>query len=415
MVSRRVFLKNSAFTLLSLGFAPTFLSRTAFATGGARRAKQLVAIFQRGAVDGLSMIVPWGDASYYAARPSIAIARPNARVDAALDLDGFFAFHPRMSPLQPFWTRRELAIVHACGSPNSTRSHFDAQDYMESGTPGVKSTEDGWLNRYLQTRHSEASTPLQAVAMTAQLPRALQGRAPVLATTRIADFGIRGDRAALVGDAFESQYAAAADQVLKGTGRETFQAMRSLKAIEPGRYQPDHGAEYPRGAFGEALKQIAQLSKADVGLEIAFAEMGGWDTHVNQGDARGQLAFRLDDFARGIAALATDLGDRMADVVIVTMSEFGRAVSENGNRGTDHGHGNAMMVLGGGVGGGHVYGSWPGLSRDKLYEGRDLAVTTDFRDVFGEIVVRHLGVPDPSPIFPGYDVASSRFPGLFRT
>jgi uncharacterized protein (DUF1501 family) len=416
MVSRRIFLKDSAFALVSFGFAssiaPTFLARTAFAAGGARRPKQLVAIFQRGAVDGLSMIVPYEESDYYRSRPSIAVPRPNAGPDGALDLDGFFGLNPRLLPLQPFWNRRELAVVHACGSPNATRSHFDAQDFMESATPGVKSTRDGWLNRYLQARPAAADpSPFQAVSLTGQLPRSLQGRASALALNRVGDFGIR-DRDTAIGQGFEAQYAAAADLVLGGVGRETFQAMRRLKDADPASYQPAHGAEYPRSPFGEALRQIAQLSKADLGLEVAFAETGGWDTHVNQGATRGQLATRLDDLARGVAALATDLGERMADTVIVTMSEFGRAVRENGNRGTDHGHGNVMMILGGGVHGGRVYGRWPGLDRESLFEGRDLAITTDFRDVLGEIVVRHLAVPDPAPVFPGYELTVSRFPGL---
>ena len=414
MLSRRVFLKNGSFALVSLGFAPSFLARTAFAAGQSARAKQLIAIFQRGAVDGLSVIVPFGEADYYRARPSIAIPRPNAGENAAIDLDGFFGFNPRLQSLKPLWDARELAIVHACGSPDSTRSHFDAQDYMETATPGVKSTSDGWLNRYLQVRHDEAATSFRAVALTAQLPRMLQGAAPALAVNQIAQFGIRAGQASdSVGASFEAEYAAAADRVLNGTGREAFDAIKMLKIADPAKYQPEHGADYPRSPFGQALKQIAQLSKANVGLEVAFADIGGWDTHVNQGAAQGQLANRLDDFGRGLAALVADLGDRMADTVVLTMSEFGRAVNENGNRGTDHGHGNAMMIIGGGVRGGHVYGKWPGLAPDRRYEGRDLAVTTDFRDVFGEIVVRHLGVADANPIFPGHAVQPGRFPGLF--
>jgi uncharacterized protein (DUF1501 family) len=413
MVSRRVFLKNGAFAMVSLGFAPSFLARAAFAAGAPRRARQLIAIFQRGAVDGLNMVVPYADAEYYRARPSIAIARPAraaAQDDAAIDLDGFFGLNPRLRPLQPIWDRRQLAVVHACGSPNSTRSHFDAQDFMETATPGVKSTSDGWLNRYLQARRADADSSFRAVALTQQLPRMLQGVAPAVAMSQIAQFGVRGER---MGASFEEQYAAAADAVLNGTGRETFDAIRTLKSADPSRYQPEHGAEYPRTPFGQALKQIAQLSKAGVGLEVAFADLGGWDTHVNQGGAQGQLATRLDDFGRSIGALVADLGDRMEDTVVLTMSEFGRAVGENGNRGTDHGHGNAMMVIGGGVRGGRVYGKWPGLARDQRYDGRDLAVTTDFRDVFAEIVVRHLGVQDPKAIFPGYAVRPTNFVGLF--
>jgi uncharacterized protein (DUF1501 family) len=285
---------------------------------------------------------------------------------------------------------------------------------METATPGVKSTPDGWLNRYLLTRKDEAAavaTPFRAVSLTQQLPRMLQGTAPALAMNQIGQFGIRGGPAA--GASFEAQYAAAADRVLGGTGREAFDAIRMLKAVDPGGYQPENGAEYPRSPFGQALRQIGQLTKAGVGLEVAFADVGGWDTHVNQGSSQGQLANRLGDFGRGLAALVTDLGSRMADTVILTMSEFGRAVAENGNRGTDHGHGNAMMVIGGGVRGGRVFGAWPGLAPEKRHEGRDLAVTTDFRDVFGEIVVRHLGVGDPRPIFPGYAISAARFPGLF--
>jgi uncharacterized protein (DUF1501 family) len=414
MISRRVFLKNGALAVVSLGFAPSFLARTAFAQGRSSRAKLLIAIFQRGAVDGLNVVVPFGEHDYYRARPSIAIPLPRSGDEGALDLDGFFGFNPRLNALKPFWDRRELAVVHACGSPDSTRSHFDAQDYMESATPGIKSTSDGWLNRYLQARRLEAATPFRAVSLTAQLPRMLQGRAPALALSQVGAFGIRdGQGGDAMSASFEAEYAAAADRILNGTGREAFDAIKMLKIADPSKYQPEHGAEYPRSPFGQALKQIAQLAKADVGLEVAFADVGGWDTHVNQGAAQGQLAGRLDDFGRAIAALAADLGDRMADTVVLTMSEFGRAVNENGNRGTDHGHGNAMLVVGGGVRGGRVLGRWPGLAPDRRHEGRDLAVTTDFRDVFGEIVVRHLGVTDPRPIFPGYDIQPAKFPGLF--
>jgi uncharacterized protein (DUF1501 family) len=414
MVSRRVLLRNGAFAMVSLGFAPSFLARTAFAEGRTRRAKRLVAIFQRGAVDGLSMVVPFGEADYYRARPSIAIPRPGAGEETAVDLDGFFGLNPRLTPLAPFWKAGNLAIVHACGSPDSTRSHFDAQDYMETATPGVKSTSDGWLNRYLQARHEQAATPFRAVALTAQMPRALQGAAPALAVRQLDQFGIRGGSSNQVALSFEQQYAAAADQVLNGAGREAFDAMSMLRRTDPMQYRPSGGAEYPRSPFGQALQQIAQLAKADVGLEVAFTDLGGWDTHVNQGSAQGQLAARLDDFSRGLAAFATDLGSLMADTVVLTMSEFGRAVNENGNRGTDHGHGNAMFVIGGQVKGGRVYGRWPGLAQGQRYDGRDLAVTTDFRDVFAELVVRHLGVADASSIFPGYAVNENRFPGIMR-
>jgi uncharacterized protein (DUF1501 family) len=403
-----VFLRDGAFAMVSLGCAPSFLARTAFAAGLSGRQRRLIAIFQRGAVDGLNMVVPFADAEYYRARPTIAIARPG-RSDAAIDLDGFFGLNPRLQPLKPFWDERRLAIVHACGSHDATRSHFDAQDFMESATPGVKSTGDGWLNRYLQARQLEGAGSFRAVSLTPQLPRALHGVAPAVAMSQLSQFGVRGER---VGASFEEQYAAAADRVLGGTGRDTFDAIRTLKAADPSRYQPEHDADYPRSPFGQALKQIAQLSKAGVGLEIAFAEIGGWDTHVNQGGAQGQLAARLDDFGRSIAALVVDLGDRMQETVVLTMSEFGRAVSENGNRGTDHGHGNAMLIIGGNVRGGRVYGRWPGLASERRYDRRDLAVTTDFRAVFGEIVVRHLGLANPSTVFPGYPIRAADFAGL---
>jgi uncharacterized protein (DUF1501 family) len=402
MLSRRVFMKNGGLALLSLGFAPAFLSRTVEAASAARR-KILITIFQRGAVDGLNMVVPFGEREYYASRPSIAIPRPNDP-QGAVDLDGFFGLHPRLAPLKPLWDARQLAIVHASGSPDGTRSHFDAQDYMESGTPGVKSTQDGWLNRYLHAREHADATPFRAVALAANLPRTLQGVEPALAIGQIGQFGIRGGQATdMLQASFESEYAAAADKVLNKTGGEAFDAIKMMKSADPSKYQPENGAEYPRSAFGDALRQIAQLVKADVGLEVAFAELGGWDTHVNQGSAVGQLAQRLDDFSRGLAALARDLGDRMGDTIILTMSEFGRAVAENGNRGTDHGHGNAMFIIGGqNIRGGKVYGRWPGLAREQRYDGRDLAVTTDFRAVFAEVVRGHLAVTDTRSIFPGF-------------
>ena len=403
MISRRIFLKNGGFALVSLGFAPTFLARTAAAAEAKQRV--LIAIFQRGAVDGLNMVVPFGEGDYYRARPSIAIGRPGSGNGAALDLDGFFGLHPRLSPLKPLWDARQLAIVHACGSPDTTRSHFDAQDYMESGTPGVKSTSDGWLNRYLHAREHQKATPFRAVALAPQLPRTLQGLAPALAIGSIDRFGIRaGQNSEMAQASFESEYSAAADRALNTTSRDAFNAIRMLKTVDPQRYTPANGAEYPPSGYGQSLRQIAQLVKSDVGLEVAFAESGQWDHHANEGAANGLIANRLDDFGRGIAALVRDLGDRMQDVVILTMSEFGRAVAENGSRGTDHGHGNAMMVIGAGVRGGKVYGRWPGLAREQRHEGRDLAITTDFRAVFGEVVRGHLGLIDTTRVFPGFRV-----------
>src|SRR5690349_22794533 len=261
MMTRRVFLKNGSLAMVSLGFAPAFVARSAQAAEARR--KILVAIFQRGAVDGLNMVVPFGERAYYSARPSIAIAQPVAgRQDAALDLDGFFGLHPRMASLKPLWDARQMAIVHACGSPDTTRSHFDAQDYMESGTPGVKSTQDGWLNRYLHAREHASATPFRAVALAPQLPRSLQGVEPALAMNQIGQFGIRAGQATdMVQASFESEYAAAADSVLTRTGGQAFDAVKMLKSADPARYQPENGAEYPRSGYGEALRQIAQLVK----------------------------------------------------------------------------------------------------------------------------------------------------------
>jgi uncharacterized protein (DUF1501 family) len=414
--SRRVFIRQGAMALLSLGFAPGFVSR--IAAESPERRKLLIVVFQRGAVDGLNMVVPFGDGEYYRARPAIAIARPGS-ADGAINLDGYFGLHPRMSPLKPLWDNKSLAIVHASGSHDTTRSHFDAQDYMESATPGVKSTRDGWLNRYLQgsgirDQGSGATNPLRGIALTKQMPRSLQGSAPALAIGNTEDFTV-ADMSART--SFEELYAAAQqDTALRGTAHDAFDAMKTLAKKTAGVYRPAHGAAYPRSPFGQAMQEIARLAKSDVGLEIAFAESTQWDHHVNEGAATGQIANRLDDFSRGIAALAQDLGDRMADTVILTMSEFGRAVAENGSRGTDHGHGNAMFVIGAGVKGGTVYGQWPGLAVNDRYEGRDLAVTTDFRDVFSEIVMTHLGASasTAAKVFPGYAIDSKTFRGVLR-
>ena len=406
MTSRRIFLKSGAMAMLSLGFAPSFLGRAAAAVGARR--KLLIAIFQRGAVDGLNMIVPHGEADYYRLRPTIAIPQPGRGVmGSAIDLDGFFGLHPSMAPLKPLWDNRSLAIVHACGSPDNTRSHFDAQDYMESATPGVKATRDGWLNRYLQVSSGERN-PLRGVALARTMPRSLEGRAAALAIGSVDEFGVRG-----AASAFEDQYESSSDRLLNAAGNDAFAAMRTLRQAAGVPYRPAAGVEYPSTPFGKALGEIARLAKADVGLEVAFTELGNWDHHVNEGAVTGQIATRLGEFSRGLAALAADLGDRLADTVIVTMSEFGRAVAENGNAGTDHGHGNAMMVIGGNVRGG-VHGTWPGLSDAHRFEGRDLAVTTDFRDVFGEIVATHMGASRESlsRVVPGYNAGTT--PGVIR-
>jgi len=301
------------------------------------------------------------------------------------------------------------------GSPDLTRSHFDAQDYMESGTPGVKSTADGWLNRCAQHAAEHKNTVFQSVAFGPQLPRILAGSAPALAITDLRAFGIRaggpGVRDKLT-RAFEQLYNESATGIVASSAAEGFQAVQTLQRIQPAEYRPENGAEYPKGKLGSSLMQIAQLIKADIGLEQAFADAGGWDTHIAQGAGEGQLATRLRELGDSLEAFALDLGDRMRDVVVLTMSEFGRTVAENGSIGTDHGHATAMFVMGGGVRGGRVAGQWPGLDPAQQFQGRDLAVTTDFRDLFGEILVRHAGASDLTAVFPGHDASPDRFPGV---
>jgi uncharacterized protein (DUF1501 family) len=414
--SRRVFLRNSGLAMVGVGSAPVWLERAALAGNAIeRRGKVLVAIFQRGAADGLNIVVPHGERRYYELRPSIAVPRPSASLaaDSAIDLDGFFGLHPALAPLKPLWDSRQLAIVHAAGSPDPTRSHFDAQDYMESGTPGLKATSDGWLNRALLAPAGKPS-PVRAVSLGPALPRALRGSNSAVAVDNLNSFTVRDPAAAKV---LESMYAGSHDQIVGGTGRETFEAVALLQSLQRTPYQPGAGAAYPRGRFGESLRQIAQLIKADVGVEVAFADIGGWDHHVNEVGPKasaGQLATRLDEFGSSLAAFYQDLGDRMEEVVVVTMSEFGRTAKENGNRGTDHGHANAMFVLGGPVKGGRIYGKWPGLAPEQLYEERDLALTTDFRDVLSEAVYRHLGNRSMKQVFPGYQAGVEKFPGLLK-
>jgi uncharacterized protein (DUF1501 family) len=399
--TRRFFLKSSGLAMAGFAAAPSFLVRTAFAQSSASREKDrpiVIAIFQRGAADGISMVVPFGDKNYYSVRPQIAIPAPAAAdAESAIDLDGFFGLHPAMSALKPIYDERHLAIVHAAGSPSNTRSHFDAQDYMEAGTPGNKGVTDGWMNRYMQANPDRDATPFRGVAFSANMPRSLIGSAPAVAMTRIADFGVRAGVASNeVAKAFEAMYGG------DNTGKETFEAVKMLKQSNPQRFAPENGAEYPTSGYGQALLQIVQLIKADIGLQVAFADIGGWDTHANQGNARGQMANRLRELAQGLAALYRDLGDRARSVIVVTMTEFGRAIRQNGSGGTDHGHASALFVMGGPVRGGKVYGKWPGLAPEQLYESRDLALTTDFRDVFAEILVKHMRATDIERVFPGF-------------
>jgi uncharacterized protein (DUF1501 family) len=409
MLTRRFFLKSSVLAMAGVGSVPAWLSRALYAADApSPRKKILVAVFQRGAVDGLNVVVPFGEQRYYDLRPNLAIPKPDGSADGAIDLNGFFGLHPALAPLTPLFRAGHLAIVQATGSPDPTRSHFDAQDYMESGTPGLKATSDGWLNRALRPEKQKASL-VRAVSMGPALPRALRGSNQALAINNLSDFQVH---APLGGATFESMYDSTLDQVLNGTGRETFEAVKLMQSLQKQTYTPSGNAKYPGGRLGQSLMQIARLIKSDVGLEVAFTDVGGWDTHFNEVGAKatqGQLANLLGEFGQALAAFYQDLGDRMADVAVVTMSEFGRTVRENGTRGTDHGHANVMFAFGGDIRGGKVYGDWPGMAEEQLYEQRDLAVTTDFRDVLGELVTAHLGNSLQS-VFPGYD--QPRFRGI---
>jgi uncharacterized protein (DUF1501 family) len=409
-ITRRVFLRNGGLTVIGTAAIPAFLTRAAYAAESPiAKNKRLVVIFQRGAADGLNIVVPHGERAYYAMRPSINIPR-----NAVLDLDGFFGLHPSLSPLQPLWKQRHLAIIHAAGSPDPTRSHFDAQDFMESGTPGIKATDDGWLNRTLHSLRQSLptdSSPFRAIALGPSMPRILSGKEPAVAINNINDFSVGGNnpKAAPNANTFEAMYEHSVDSVLHGTGQETFDAVKMLKSADPTKYKPAADANYPSGRFGDSLKQLAQLIKANLGVRVAFADIGGWDHHVNEGGAQGQIANVLHEFSQSLAAFWTDLGNLAEDTVIVTMSEFGRTARENGNRGTDHGHANVMFVMGGPLKGGKVYGRWPGLDQSQLYEGRDLAVTTDFRQVLGEAVYKHLGNKALDQVFPRFNNQAGKF------
>ena len=393
MLNRRVFLKSSALAMFGVGAAPHWLARAA--EGTESRKKILVAIFQRGAADGLNVVVPYGDPNYYSLRPNIAIPKSDV-----IELDGFFGLHPSLSALKLMFDAKHLAIVQATGSPDPTRSHFDAQDYMESGTPGRKATLDGWLNRAIPPEKGLVS-PVRAVSLGANLPRTLRGPNPAIAVSNLNEFQIRDTQSS---NTFEGMYQGTLDKVLKNTGRETFDAVKILQSVQKQNYTPSGDAKYPNGRFGQSMMQIARLIKANVGVEVAFADVGGWDTHVNE---IGQLTRLLSEFGNGLGAFYQDLGERMQDVVLVTMSEFGRTARENGNLGTDHGHANCMFVMGGDVKGGKVYGKWPGLEKEQLYEGRDLNITTDFREVLGGLVTRHLGARNLAKVFPNFSAPES--------
>ena len=407
--NRRFFLRNGALAVAGTAAIPSFLIRSVLAEAAPAPGRRLVVIFQRGAADGLNVVVPYREKNYYAMRPGIAIPQ-----NQVLDLDGFFGLHPSLAPFKPLYDQGHLAIVHAAGSPDMSRSHFDAQDFMESGTPGVKSTEDGWLNRALQEedlRHRQQHTAFRALAFGSQVPRTLAGKVPAIGLSSVNSFAVggRGPNPSPAANAFEAMYGQSGDQIFHATGEETFEAVKMLHDANPAQYKPAPGIEYPNNEFGNNMKQIAQLLKSNLGVEAAFTDVGGWDTHQNQGGVNGQLSDRLREFSSAIAAFWRDMGNDAENITLVTMSEFGRTARQNGTGGTDHGHANAMFVLGGQVKGGKVYGRWPGLSNEQLNEGRDLAVTTDFRQVLGEAVAKSIGAKNLDLIFPGAQLRPDRF------
>ena len=407
--NRRFFLRNGALAIAGTAAIPSFLVRSVLAEATATTGRRLVVIFQRGAADGLNVVVPYRERNYYDMRPGIAIAQ-----NQVLDLDGFFGLHPSLAPFKPLYDQGHLAIVHAAGSPDMSRSHFDAQDFMESGTPGFKGTEDGWLNRALQEedlRHRQQHTAFRALALGSQVPRTLSGKVPAIALASVNSFAVggRGPAPSPAANAFQAMYNQSGDSVFHSTGEETFEAVKMLHEANPAQYKPAPGIEYPNNEFGNNMKQIAQLLKSNLGVEAAFTDVGGWDTHQNQGGVNGQLANRLREFSSAIAAFWHDMGDEAGNITLVTMSEFGRTARQNGTGGTDHGHANAMFVLGGQVKGGKVYGRWPGLANEQLNEGRDLAVTTDFRQVLGEAVTQSIGARNLEFVFPGAQLRQDRF------
>ena len=402
-ISRRDFLKLASSFAVAPAL-PAWMPRMAFAPQGVEPAGDiLVVVFQRGGMDGISAVIPHGDPHYYENRSALAIPEPEDGSDkTGIDLDGFFGLHPSLRPLKDLWDEKTLALVHAVGSPDPTHSHFDAMDYMERGTPGEKSIPTGWIGRHLQTAPWQNESPFRAIGMGGVMQAALRGPIPVTTLKSISDFHLQGDVSQLteIRARLESLYNLGS--TLDADAVETFNAVNILDKIDVNNYTPSGGAAYPETEFGMAMKQVAQIAKAEIGLEVACVDIGGWDTHNQQGQLEGELPTLLNEFSSGLASLYHDLGDRAKRVTIVTMSEFGRRVKENASDGTDHGHGNCMFVLGGGVNGGKVYGQWPGLAPENLFDGIDLNITTDYRDVLGEVVEKRLKNPALAEVFPTY-------------
>ncbi len=403
-IKRRDILKKSGVLALGMLAYPAWMPRIALRSNDAPPAGDiLVAIFMRGGADGLNILVPHGDRNYYSLRDTIAISQPkSAQPDSAIDLDGFFGLHPALRPLKELFDQRVLAGVHAAGSPDPTHSHFDAMDYMERGTPGEKQMSTGWIGRHLQVKASDNKSPFRALGLGTIVQQSLRGPVPAIALQSIADYHLRGDSTELekIQQTLASLYEGA--DFLQAEGQETLVAMQVLAKVAQSGYTPAKGAQYPQGYFGQALRTLAQLIKGEIGVEVAAVDIGGWDTHQQEDGESGQMPRLLTEFGQGLLAFYADLQDRMKDITLVSMSEFGRRAQENSSHGTDHGHGNVMFVMGGGVNGGKVYCNWPGLAADKLYGPGDLAVTTDFRDVLGEVVQKRLANSNLAAVFPNY-------------
>jgi uncharacterized protein (DUF1501 family) len=411
MKTRRGFLKSGAIALFAagLGGVPNFLAQAANSRkiiAPYKKNKILVTIFQRGAMDGLMAVNPFTDEFLKKARPSLFMSAARTAANPLIDLDGRFGLHPAMQAFAPLFREKRLAIVHGVGSPNPTRSHFDAQDYMEAGTPFHKGTASGWLNRAVGLLGHEAATPFQAVSLTSSLPRSFYGNNNALAISSLEDFAIqtRGNaRAAnMAAKSFEDLYDQTSSSLLNRTGKDSFEALKMLNKSDTRNYKPANNAVYPGSQLGNALRQIAQLIKMEVGLEVAFAETGGWDTHFNQGTAQGTFARNVNDLSQSISAFWMDLEAYQDEVDVMTMTEFGRTVKQNGSNGTDHGRGSCMFILGNDVNGGQVHGQVPALAVENLEDGRDLPVTTDFRTVFSEVAGKHLSIQKESILFPDW-------------
>lgn len=413
MTSRRGFIKAGGLALFGIGMGgiPAFLAEAVAGTkplGLFNRTKILVCIFQRGAMDGLMAVTPFTDEYLKAARPGLFMTAAKGGKNAPLiDLDGRFGLHPSMSAFEQVFRDKRLGIVHGIGSPNNTRSHFDAQDYMESGTPFKKGTDSGWLNRAVGLLGHDGATPFQGVSLTSSLPRSFYGEHPAVAISNLQDFNIqmRGNvkGANMVAKSFEDLYDQTSSELLKDTGKESFEAIKMLQKTDTKNYKPSNNALYPNTALGNSLKQIAQLIKMNVGMEVAFAESGGWDTHFNQGTDTGIFARNVNDLSNSIMAFWTDMGTLQDDVTVMTMTEFGRTVKQNGTGGTDHGRASCNFILGNGVSGGLVHGNVQPMAVENLEDGRDLAVTTDFRSVFSEVADKHLNLNNDKVLFPEWD------------